>query len=83
MQHPIPLSSFQNGDHGFISSLRNRNPEMLDRLNELGFYEKSEVTCLFSSLLGDPRAYRIKDAVIALRNDDAGQIFCIRSGGKR
>lgn len=83
MQHPVPLSSLRTGEHGYISSLHNRNPEMLARLNELGFYEKSEITCLFSSMLGDPRAYRVKDAVIALRNDDAAQILCIGSGGAK
>lgn len=36
------------------------------------------MTCLFSSAFGDPRAYRVKDTVIALRGDDARCVCCER-----
>ena len=40
------------------------------RLNDLGLCEGSCVTCLGYSPLGDPHAYLIGGAVIALRNED-------------
>ncbi|MBQ9045385.1 MAG: ferrous iron transport protein A [Oscillospiraceae bacterium] len=41
------------------------------RLRELGLIEGETVACVGVSPLGDPRAYRICGAVIALRNVDA------------
>ena len=44
------------------------------RLIDLGFIEGSEIACLFSSPLGDPRAYRVHGSVIALRARDAANV---------
>lgn len=44
------------------------------RLGDLGLIEGSRVKCLFRSPLGDPTAYEIKGAVIALRQRDARSI---------
>ena len=44
------------------------------RLEELGFIDGSEVECLMSSPLGDPTAYLIRGAVIALRSTDAKSV---------
>ena len=41
------------------------------RLQELGLRPGAEVRCLFASPLGDPRAYLIRGAAIALRKEDA------------
>jgi len=45
------------------------------RLMDLGFSPGAEVTCLFSAPSGDPRAYMIKNSVIALRSSDADKIY--------
>lgn len=45
--------------------------EIRRRLQDIGLVENTTVTCLFQSPLGDPRAYRIRGAVIALRKRDA------------
>ena len=44
------------------------------RLRELGICEGAELCCVGESPLGDPRAYRISAAVIALRQCDAAHI---------
>ena len=44
------------------------------RLLDIGLVEGETATCLFSSPSGDPRAYFIKGAVIALRKEDALKI---------
>jgi len=44
------------------------------RLLDIGFTQNAPVSCLYQSPAGDPRAYLIRDAVIALRSEDAKQI---------
>ena len=56
---------------------------MQSRLCDLGFTENSRVTCLFPSAFGDPRAYRIRDTVVALRSGDARTVLCLAEGGKK
>lgn len=48
---------------------------MKRRLMDLGAVENSQITCLFTSPGKDPRAYLIKGAVIALREEDASKIY--------
>ncbi|MBQ8537955.1 MAG: ferrous iron transport protein A [Clostridia bacterium] len=40
------------------------------RLLDIGLIEGTQVECLFTSPLGDPTAFRIRGAVIALRQKD-------------
>ena len=47
---------------------------MRRRLRDLGLIAGTEVLCLGVSPGGDPRAYGIRGAVIALRSADSGQI---------
>lgn len=44
------------------------------RLRDLGLIEGTRVECLMKSPLGDPSAYLIRGAVIALRRSDAGEV---------
>lgn len=41
------------------------------RLWDIGLVEGSEISCLYAAPSGEPRAYRIKGSVIALRREDA------------
>lgn len=45
------------------------------RLYALGFTPGSTVECIAVSPLGDPRAYRVKGTVIALRRRDAMAVY--------
>ncbi|HHU05836.1 MAG TPA: ferrous iron transport protein A [Clostridiales bacterium] len=45
------------------------------RLLDIGLIEGTEVECLGKSPAGDPTAYLIRGAVIALRSEDSGQIY--------
>ncbi len=47
------------------------------RLQDIGFIKGSEVTLLYSSPSGSPKAYLIKGAVIALRKNDCKNIFVL------
>jgi len=81
MQQTIPLSHLPSGKSATIHRINGSGP-MHERLCDLGFTPGSSVACLFSSVFGDPRAYRIKQTIIALRQADASQVECIASGGE-
>lgn len=44
------------------------------RLQDLGFTEGERVECVAVSPLGDPKAYLIRGAVIALRSEDSATV---------
>lgn len=44
------------------------------RLLDIGLTEGAQATCLYQSPSGDPKAYLIRGAVIALRAEDASRI---------
>lgn len=45
------------------------------RLLDLGFVEGAEVVCIGRSPLGDPKAYLVRGAVIAIRSHDSKMIM--------
>lgn len=47
------------------------------RLLDIGLTPGSRVTCLFASPAGDPRAYFVRGATIALRSEEAEQVEVI------
>ena len=53
------------------------------RLEDLGIVEGTWIQCLMRSPLGDPCAYWIRGAVIALRDHDARSIMGRRSEEER
>lgn len=53
---------------------------MRRRLLDLGLVVGTRVTCVGKSPMGDPSAYLIRGAVIALRDDDAKDIICEKDG---
>lgn len=57
--------------------------DMKCRLEDLGVVEGTKIRCLMKSPLGDPCAYLIRGAVIAIRRDDAMYIIgeCCDCGG--
>ena len=69
----LPLSRLSLEHTARILSLSAEEP-LRGRLLDLGFVPESEITPLFAAPLGDPRAYRICDTVIALRQKDAAMV---------
>lgn len=53
------------------------NNKLKNRLSDLGLYEGNEVCPVLKSPLGEPRAYRINGATIALRDKDCENITVI------
>jgi DtxR family transcriptional regulator, Mn-dependent transcriptional regulator len=50
------------------------------RLLDLGLLPGTEITAVFTSPTGDPTAYRIRDSLIALRKEQADQIYVQTNG---
>lgn len=48
---------------------------MRRRLRDLGLLEGTQVECVLSAPSNDPIAYRLRSAVIAVRNEDADKII--------
>ena len=67
------LSTLRPGECGIVVQLLTHGP-IRRRLSDLGFTVGTTVSCLFRSPLGDPTAYNVKGAVIALRREDADTI---------
>lgn len=74
----VRLNTLSPGSRCRIDSLETRGP-MRRRLRELGLVEGTAVTCLGRSPLGDPAAYGILGAVIALRDRDAADVLVERT----
>ena len=58
-----------------VISALNTTGSMRRRLLDIGLIEGTRVECLGKSPLGDPSAYLIRGAVIALRKDDCKNII--------
>ena len=68
------LSQLREGQSGQVSSLSDTG-QMRRRVQDLGLIEGTAVQCLQKSAFGDPCAYLIRGAVIALRSKDSQQIL--------
>lgn len=64
------LSDLRPGETGVVCCLVNRG-DMRRRLQDIGLIRGTRVECVGKSPLGDPTAYRIRGATMALRRTDA------------
>jgi len=64
------LSNLKQGECATVLTI-NSNDSMCRRLQDIGLIEGTKVSCLQKSPLGDPVAYLIRGAVIALRTEDS------------
>lgn len=77
MQCATKLSELSQGKCALVIDIHSSDG-MRRRLQDLGLICGTEVSCIQSSPLGDPVAYLIRGAVIALRHEDSScvQIEC-------
>lgn len=68
------LNNIKPGDHAVISSL-NSSGGMRRRLLDIGLIENTDVECIGRSPGGDPSAFLIRGAVIAIRSEDCKDII--------
>lgn len=70
----MTLSALAIGESARIHSL-NSDSSTKRRLQDIGLIEGTKVKCLQKSPAGDPVAYLIRGAVIALRYEDSSNII--------
>lgn len=68
------LECLAPGEWGVVSSIEGEEG-MIRRLNDLGFITGTKVNCLHKSPLGDPVAFGVRGAVIALRWEDLKNVY--------
>ena len=70
----LSLDLLPPGQTAVVKELRSTGA-IRRRLLDIGLVEGTKVTCLYKSPCGDPIAYLIRSAVIALRAEDSSKIF--------
>jgi len=68
------LFNMREGSSATVRRLLNEG-DMRRRLQDMGLIEGTSVMCLQRSPAGDPIAYLIRGAVIALRKEDSSKIL--------
>lgn len=74
MNDIFTLSSLKVGQIATVKKLHSTG-SMRRRLQDIGLIEGTRVECLQKSPAGDPIAFLIRGAVIALRNEDSGNVM--------
>ena len=75
-EQPRTLSALQRGQSGIVCLLTAAGA-MRRRLQDLGLICGTKVTCVGVSPLGDPKAFRVRGAVIARRRSDADTVHIL------
>lgn len=70
----VRLTDLKTGQKGRIEMLSARD-DMRRRLQDIGLIKGTVVECLGKSPLGDPTAFLIRGAVIAIRSEDSGNVL--------
>ncbi|MBQ2753956.1 MAG: ferrous iron transport protein A [Clostridia bacterium] len=68
------LKDLDIDDVGYVSSLI-AGDDIRRRLLDMGLVEGTKVKCVLKSPAGDPVAYNIRGAVVAIRNEDSEKIL--------
>lgn len=74
MNQHICLNDVKPGQHATVSALQSTG-SMRRRLLDIGLIENTDVECLGRSPGGDPTAFLIRGAVIAIRSEDCRNIL--------
>lgn len=74
MNQCVSLNALDIGQSATVKYLKNSG-SIRRRLLDLGLTENSKITCVGKSPYGDPCAYMIRGAVIAIRSEDCANIY--------
>lgn len=71
------MASLKEGETAVVQEIQ-LSKEKIRRLADIGLVRCTKVKCIGISPLGDPKAYNIKGAVIAIRKSDCENIIVIK-----
>lgn len=77
----LTLAALSPDESAVVGSIGCRG-DIRRRLRELGLVEGTTVECVGVSPFGDPAAYLIRGAVVALRHEDSANITCVARAGQ-
>ena len=77
MEDSIPMSTLSPGESGTVDTLT-LSDVMRSRMRDSGVTAGTQVVCVGCSPMGDPAAFRIRGAIIALRRADCAHILLRR-----
>lgn len=75
--HIIPLCDLEKGESLLIEKIETGRI-FRRRIFDLGFIEGTKIKCVETGFSGDPKAFLVRGAVIALRNCDSAGIMGVR-----
>ena len=73
----MTLNELKEGEWATVTEIK-LHGAIRRRLLDLGLINGTKVNCVLKSNYGDPVAYRIRGALIALRNCDTKEIYVIK-----
>lgn len=68
------LSNLKPDECGIVAAVGGEY-SMKRRLYDLGIVPGTKIACIYKAPLGDPKAYFVRSAIIALRTDDSSNII--------
>lgn len=74
MPETISLNELSIGDAAVVCYIK-ATGSIKRRFLDIGLVSGTQVECIGISPMGDPKAYLIRGAVIAIRNEDSKDIF--------
>ena len=74
------LCDLKVGQSGTVVSV-NAKGDILRRLLDIGIVSGTRISCVLKSPLGDPKAFLIRGAFIALRKEDSINITVVTKNG--
>lgn len=74
MSDLYPLTRLKTDECARVAALKTKGT-MRRRLQDMGLVEGTRIRCVLKGPGGDPIAYQIRGAVIALRAEDANTVF--------
>lgn len=78
MKKNVSLNEIHPGQYATVRELKSTG-SMRRRLLDIGLVENTKVECIGQSPCGDPRAFLIRGAVIAIRSEDCKDILVNRT----
>ena len=70
------LSRLRDGERAQVTGIAGAG-DMGRRPRDMGLVRGTQVECLLHSPFGDPAAYRIRGAVVALRREDSRRVQAV------
>jgi len=69
----LKLSEIHLGDEAHVTDI-SKESSITRRLMDIGLIPGTQVECVLESPMKNPKAYMIRGAVIAIRNEDANDV---------